>query len=94
MEYVEALRDIKQINAMKRYLKKHSERDYVLFVFGINTGLKITEILEIKVGDVLGDDGYIKDFYLLPHKESKTTKEVYLNQKVKGRFSTISNRDN
>lgn len=83
MEYVEALRDIKQINAMKRYLKKHSERDYVLFVFGINTGLKITEILEIKVGDVLGDDGYIKDFYLLPHKESKTTKEVYLNQKVK-----------
>ncbi|MFT4416767.1 tyrosine-type recombinase/integrase [Fredinandcohnia humi] len=83
MEYVEALRDIKEINAMKRYLKKHSERDYVLFVFGINTGLKITEMLDIKVGDVLGKEGSIKDFFLPPSKESKTTKEVYLNQKVK-----------
>lgn len=83
MEYVEALRDIKQINSMKRYLKKHSERDYVLFVFGINTGLKITEILDIKVGDVLEEDGRIKDFYVLFHRESGTAKEVYLNQKVK-----------
>ncbi|GIN88022.1 integrase [Heyndrickxia sporothermodurans] len=77
MEYVEALRDIKQINSMKRYLKKHSERDYVLFVFGINTGLKITEILEVKVEDVLGDDEAIKNFYIL------SDKEVYLNAKVK-----------
>jgi integrase len=81
MEYVEALRDIKQINAMKRYLKKHSERDYVLFVFGINTGLKITEILDIKVGDILEKEGYLRDFFLLPYKESR--KEVYLNHKVK-----------
>lgn len=83
MEYVEALRDIKQINSMKRYLKKHSERDYVLFVFGINTGLKITELLEIKVCDVVENSGGIKDFYLLPHKESRIQKEVYLNHKVK-----------
>lgn len=76
MEYVEALRDVKQINSMKRYLKKHSERDYVLFVFGINTGLKITEMLEIKVKDVKEDDR-IKNFYILPDKE------IYLNQKVK-----------
>lgn len=75
MEAVEALKDIKQINAMKRFLKKHSERDYVLFVFGINTGLKITELLNITVGDVLEKDGTIKSF-ILP-------REVYLNQKVK-----------
>jgi len=83
MEYVEALRDVKQINAIKRYLKKHSERDFVLFVFGINTGLKITELLDIKVGDVCESDGSIKDFFLLPFKETKLPKEVYLNHKVK-----------
>ncbi|MEK4029137.1 MULTISPECIES: tyrosine-type recombinase/integrase [Bacillaceae] len=82
MEYVEALRDIKQINSMKKYLKKHSERDYLLFVFGINTGLKITEILAIKVEDVVEEDR-LKDFFLLPYKELKTTKEIYLNHKVK-----------
>ncbi|WP_404452087.1 tyrosine-type recombinase/integrase [Virgibacillus necropolis] len=81
MEYVVALKDVKQINSMKRYLKKRSERDYVLFVFGINTGLKITEMLDLMVGDVLEKEDQIKDFCLLPYKESN--KEVYLNQKVK-----------
>lgn len=83
MEYVEALRDIKQINAIKRYLKRHSERDYVLFVFGINTGLKITEFLDIRVGDVCESDDSIRDFFSLPYKETKLPKEVYLNHKVK-----------
>jgi site-specific recombinase XerD len=81
MEYVEALRDIKQINAIKRYLKKHSERDYLLFVFGINTGLKITEMLDIKVGDVLEKQDIVKNFYCYSHHEMM--KEVYLNSKVK-----------
>lgn len=83
MEYVEALRDMEQIHAMKRYLKKSSDRDYVLFVFGINTGLKITEMLDIRVEDLLDEEGEIKDFFLLPPKESRAVKEIYLNNKVK-----------
>ena len=83
METVEALKDIKSINSMKRYLKNHSERDYVLFVLGINTGLKITEMLNIKVKDVLEKESAIKSFLLLSYNESKTQREVYLNQKVK-----------
>lgn len=83
MEAMEALKEIKQINSMKRYLKKHSERDYILFVLGINTGLKITELLNIIVGDVLETDGTIKNFLLLPSKELEVPKEIYLNQKVK-----------
>jgi site-specific recombinase XerD len=80
MEYVEALRDVKDIQAIKRYLKKHSERDYLLFVFGINTGLKITEMLPITVQDLM-EENSIKTFYLFPHKE--ISQEIYLNQKVK-----------
>jgi integrase len=81
MEYVEALRDIKQINAIKKYLKKHSERDYVLFVFGINTGLKITEMLDMKVGDILEKEECVKNFLSYTYHEH--LKEVYLNHKVK-----------
>jgi site-specific recombinase XerD len=83
VEYVEALRDIKQINAIKRYLKKQSDRDYLLFVFGINTGLKITEMLSIKVEDILTEPSLIKDYYSMVTKESEATKEVYLNETVK-----------
>ncbi len=81
MEYVEALRDIKEINAIKRYLKKNSERDYVLFVLGINTGLKVTELLSIKVEDLISDKAIVYDYYFLPAKEG--IKEVFLNDSVK-----------
>lgn len=83
MEYVEALRDIAQIKSMKGYLKQHSERDYLLFIFGINTGLKITELLEIKVLDVYKKEGKVKDFYLSPARESRKEKEIYLNPNVR-----------
>ncbi|GGB60377.1 tyrosine-type recombinase/integrase [Fictibacillus barbaricus] len=81
MEYVEALRDIKQINAIKRYLKKSSERDYVLFVLGINTGLKVSELLSIKVQDLMTEECVIKDFYTL--SPSEANKEIFLNETVK-----------
>lgn len=79
MEFVEALRDRKQINAMKKFLKNHSERDFLLFVFGINTGLKISDILNIRVDDVIEKEEVVKDFYQI----SGSGKEVYLNSKVK-----------
>ncbi|PEV11699.1 site-specific integrase [Bacillus thuringiensis] len=39
---------------MKEYLKQKSERNYILFVIGINTGLRISDILKLKVGDLKG----------------------------------------
>ena len=83
MEVVEALKDISQIEAMKKYLKEHSQRDYLLFVIGINTGLKITELLSMKFEEVLNEDGTVKEFYSLPVKDEKFKQDIYLNTKVK-----------
>ncbi|MBD8069234.1 tyrosine-type recombinase/integrase [Bacillus sp. PS06] len=62
MEFVDALKDINQINKIKGHLWKQSKRDYLLFVLGINTGLKISELLSIKVSDLLDADGKMKPF--------------------------------
>ncbi len=83
MEVVEALKDISQIEAMKKYLKEHSQRDYLLFVIGINTGLKITELLSMKFEEILNEDGTVKEFYSLPVKDEKFKQDIYLNTKVK-----------
>ncbi|MCU4989776.1 tyrosine-type recombinase/integrase [Bacillus cereus] len=83
MEVVEALKDISQIEAMKKYLKEHSQRDYLLFVIGINTGLKITELLSMKFEEVLNEDGTVREFYSLPVKDEKFKQDIYLNTKVK-----------
>lgn len=54
---VEPIRDIRKINAMKEYLLKHNERDYLLFTLGINTGLRVSDLLRLTVEDV--QDGNI-----------------------------------
>jgi integrase len=43
------------VEKMKIYLKNKNERDYVMFMIGINTGLRISDILDLKVGDVKGE---------------------------------------
>ncbi|WP_425058821.1 Tyrosine recombinase XerD [Sporomusa carbonis] len=73
MECVEPIRNKKQIKAIKHYLKKQNLRDYLLFVLGINSGLRISDLLLLKVSDVKEKDrvvirekktGKIKDFPL------------------------------
>ena len=56
MEYVEPIRNIKQIESVKRILKTNGIRDFLLFLMGINIGLRISDILKLKVGDVRNKD--------------------------------------
>jgi integrase len=49
---VEPIRDPEKIRMMKEYLLHKSYRDYFLFTFGINSGLRISDILPLRVMDV------------------------------------------
>lgn len=55
MELVEPIRDKKQIQAMKKYLYEQNVRDYLLFTLGINSGLRISDLLKLTVQDVTKD---------------------------------------
>lgn len=68
MNTVDPIRDIEQIRKMKDYLLTRNYRDYLLFILGINTGLRISDLLNLKVSDV-------KDKYHIIIKEQKTGKE-------------------
>lgn len=67
MECVEPIRSKKQINAIKGYLKNKNLRDYLLFVLGINSGLRISDLLTLKIGDV-------KEIDRITIREKKTGK--------------------
>jgi integrase len=49
---VEPIRDLKQLNDMKEYLLEHNERDYLMFVLGINSGLRVSDLLQLTIEDV------------------------------------------
>jgi integrase len=53
LKNVQPIRDKQQIEDMKWSLRKWcGERDYILFLIGINTGLRIGDLLKLKVSDV------------------------------------------
>src|SRR5699024_687026 len=53
-EDVQPLRDKNDIELMKDTLReKHTERDYVMFLIGINTGLRVSDILALKTEQIL-----------------------------------------
>ena len=54
MNFVQPIRDPEQIQQIKEHLKEKSERNYILFVMGINTGLRISDILKLKVSGLKG----------------------------------------
>lgn len=52
MKTVQPIRDVAKIAAMKEVLMQQHYRNYFLFVLGINTGLRISDLLALKVSDV------------------------------------------
>lgn len=77
MNIVEPIRDKDDIEAMKSYLREWSERNYILFLVGINTGFRIGDILKLKVKDVQG--------WHIRVKEQKTgkTKSIKMTRRLK-----------
>ena len=52
MELVEPIRDIELLEKVKKILANNGTRDLLLFCLGINSGLRISDILKLKVKDV------------------------------------------
>lgn len=69
MNTVEPIRKKSDIEAMKKYLRQKDEKYYIMFITGINLGLRINEILKMTVDDVKGRKS--KKF-----RQSKTGKEI------------------
>ncbi|AHM56398.1 integrase/recombinase YoeC [Peptoclostridium acidaminophilum DSM 3953] len=52
MNFVDPIRDEQTIDDIAAYLKKQSERNYIMFMVGVHSGLRISDILRIKIRDV------------------------------------------
>lgn len=80
--HVEPLRTADEIEEMKWAIKRGSkgspkrqklaDRDVLIFLLGINTGLRVNDIVRLKIGDVRGQ----KVFYI---REGKTNKRREIN---------------
>src|SRR5690606_33716673 len=93
MEFVDPIREVSEINAIKEVLRKQSQRDLLLFVFGINTGIKVSDLLSLRVGDVWDDSG-MKEFLYVKDVTSSTVKAYYLNNMIYSELSIYLQNQN
>lgn len=78
MNFVEPIRDMEKLDELKALLKQRSERDYFLVVLGINTGLRISDLLRLKVSDVKG-----KSHIILVEKKTGKRKRFLINESLR-----------
>ena len=80
MEFVQPIRDRKLVDRMKLYLHRKSLRDWCLFVVGINSGLRVSDLLALRVRDVQDDSGKMRDRVRVRESKTGKMKDFPLNE--------------
>ena len=87
MRYVQPLRTKADIEKIKAALKERNIRDYALFTLGINTGLRVSDLLRLRVKDVVEPtERDVRIKYRLEVTEKKTGKhnDLPINKAARG----------
>ena len=75
---VEPIKSKKDLERIEEFLENHSKRNRLIFAFGINTGLRVSDILGLNVEDVEG-----KSHVEIHEKKTGKYKRFPLNTKLK-----------
>ena len=80
----EPIRDAGKVKSIIKYLDKHSyPRDAMLFRMGVNTALRISDLLKLRYSDIINEDGDFLEYVNLREQKTKKTKKIALNGKIK-----------
>lgn len=78
MNSVEPIRDREKLEEMKEELKKNGTRDYLMFLTGINSGMRVSDIVKLNVNDVRNPNGTMKEHISVIEKKTKKLKKFPL----------------
>lgn len=91
---VEPIKSKKQIDVFLNYLKGKNERDWLLAKFQLNTGLRISDVVGVKVEDILTEKGVFKDYFVLKEKKTGKEKKIRLNDELRKALKSFIKRHN
>ena len=78
MKTVQPIRDAKIISQVKKLLQDRGNKYYIMFVIGLNTGLRIGDILSLRTADIRG-----KSHVTLTEKKTGKNKRFLINEQLK-----------
>lgn len=80
---VEPIRNRAKIKQMYLYLHGKDPKYSLIFKFGLNTGLRISDILPLKVKDIFISSGEFRDYLVIKEKKTKKEKKIKLNNALR-----------
>ena len=84
MDFVEAIRDKKKITQIKNQLEGAKRfRDLLLFVVGINSALRISDLLQLRVGDFFDEEGTIRQRFSIREEKRDKRNVVVINASMR-----------
>ena len=84
MNFVEPIRDRKKVAQIKNLLRGAGRyRDLLLFVVGINTALRISDLLQLRVGHFLDDHQRTKRRFWIKEQKRGKRQEVVVNDSIR-----------
>lgn len=82
MKFVEPIRDLDKISSMKKILLARSERDYLLFVLGINSAYRISDLIRVRFHDVIDEKQKVRSHLSMIEQKTGTENKVALSKGV------------
>ena len=89
MNTVQPIRDTKAIDHMRKTLAAKDPTYGIMFSIGINTGLRISDILALTVGDIRG-----KDHVTINEQKTGKTKRFLLNKSMQKEIARYIKQSN
>ena len=87
MNFVEPIRDRKKIAQIKNLLRGQCRyRDLLLFVVGINTALRISDLLQLRIGHFLDEQHHVKRRFWIKEQKRGKRHEIIVNASMQAAF--------
>lgn len=79
----EPIKSIEDINRISQYLLNNQRyRDNMLFIVGINFGLRISDLLQLRFSQLINEDYSFKTTFPILEKKTKNTRKVQRNRYI------------
>ena len=83
MNKVEPIRDRKKITQIKNLLRGEKRfRDLLFVAVGINSALRVSDLLQLTIGDFIDEGGGVRDRFWIREEKRNKRHEVIINQSI------------
>lgn len=80
---VEPIREKVKIKQLYQYLNGSDPKYALIFKFGVNTGLRISDIIPIKASDIFNESWQFKEYFILNERKTAKEKKIKLNDTLR-----------